>query len=253
MFQACPLAARSVVFACATLACLATGCKMMAQPQNAEGVRLYQQGQYQQAINRFHSAIAADDRNPDGFYNLASTYHRLWKVNGRNEDAEQAESYYQQCLARDSNHRECRRGFAVLLTENNRSDEAFRMLERWSNENPVSAEPKVELARLSQEAGNKDAARNYLHAAIEADPYNAQAWAASGRLYEDAGNTNQALANYERSLQKDSFQPELVARVNSLRAAGATGPIVTPPGGTRLVTSPAPGSRIATNPTATLR
>ena len=70
-------------------------------------------------------------------------------------DLEQAESYYRQALARDTNHPETRRGLAVLLVENNRSEEAVRMLESWAVESPNSAGPRVELARLAEEAGTR--------------------------------------------------------------------------------------------------
>jgi tetratricopeptide (TPR) repeat protein len=247
--------------AAAMVACLGllSGCKMMSHPQNANGVRQYQQGQYQQAIHTFHQAIATDDRNPDGFYNLAATYYKLWKLNGRQEDFDQSESYYRQALARDTNHPESRRGLAVLLVDNNRSDEAVRMLESWAVESPNLAAPNVELARLSEEAGNRDAAMRYLQAAATADPYDARVGAALGRMYENSGNYTQALANYQRSMTRDGFQPEVAARIAALKSAVSPTPIVTPPGGTRLATDPgwAPatttGTRTVGNPTAALR
>ena len=61
--------------AAALLVCIAAagGCSNIAsQAANVEGVRLYQQGNYQQASDRFQQAIAQDPKSPEGYYNLAA-------------------------------------------------------------------------------------------------------------------------------------------------------------------------------------
>ena len=101
--------------------------------------------------------------------------------------------------------------------------------------------PKIELARLYEESGNRDAAKSQLIDAVAADPANARALAALGKLREDAGETTQALANYQRSLAVDPNQPQLASRVGALTTPAI--PAFTPPGGTRVVTVPAPPLR----------
>jgi Tfp pilus assembly protein PilF len=108
-------------------------------------------------------------------------------------------------------------------------------MEGWAARNPSAAAPKIELARLYEEAGNRDAAKNQLIEAVTVDPANPRALAALGKLREDAGETMQALANYQRSLQLDPNQPQLAQRVTAL----STPLMVTPPGGSRVVTAPA--------------
>lgn len=229
---ACAGSARGwTLVALAVLAAQAIGCGMVANSQNSEGVRLYQQGYYQGAIQRFQQATASDPRDPDGFYNLAATYHRMGKLNNRKEDLAQAENLYNQCLDRDPNHRDCYRALAVLLVEEGRTEEAQRLLQGWASRNATSAAPKIELARLSEELGNRDAAKNYLVDALAVNPYDARALAALGRIHEETGNTAQALADYERSLWHDRSQPEVAARVSTLRATmGAAAPPPTQPG-----------------------
>lgn len=215
------------------------GCGMVSNTRNAQGVRLYQQGYYQQAIENFQQATTSDPQDPDGYYNLAATYHRLAKVSGRKEDLAQAETLYNQCLDRDQNHRDCYRGLAVLLAEEQRTDEATRLLQGWAARNPTLSAPKVELARLSEELGDKQAAKNYLTEALAIDPYDSRALAALGRIHEESGNTTQALSDYERSLWHDRFQPEVAARVASLRAAlGPAAPPPAQPGGSRYAVAP---------------
>jgi Flp pilus assembly protein TadD len=231
---------------CLAVVLAAPGCRMVSHEQNASGVREFNQGQYQLAIQKFQHAVANDPNNADSYYNLAATYHRLGKLNHQQPELDQAENYYNQCLNHDPNHRDCYRSLAVLLAEENRTEQAFRLLETWSDHNPSSSAPKVELARLSQEFGKQDAAHNYLLEAVQINPYDAQALAALGQMHEQNGDTAQALANYQRSLGQDNFQNGVAARIATLQQTpaaaappGSSSPfIVTPPGGTRTVSSP---------------
>lgn len=211
------------------------GCQMVSHSQNSEGVRMFQQAYYQGAQQRFQQALQSDPENPDSYYNLARTYHQLGKLHNQPGDLQQAESYYHQCLDRDPNKQDCYRALAVLLVEQNRSGDAFKLMEGWSARNPTLAAPKIELARLNEEAGNKVAAQQLLIEAVNVDPNNARALAALGKLREDAGETVQALANYQRALQIDPTQAQLSSRVAALTTPVA--PIVPP--GTRVVTAPA--------------
>jgi len=202
----------------------AAGCGgFVAQARNAEGVRLYQQCRYQDALREFQEAIYADPKNADGYYNLAAAHHQMGIRERCASDLKQAEKYYNDCLDRDPNHVDCHRGLAVLLAEQGRRAEAFRLLQGWVDRRPDSADAKVELARLHEEFGNRLAARDYLVEALQVQPDNPRALTALGKLREDAGELAQALANYERSLARDNRQPQVAARVKSLQTGLATG------------------------------
>ncbi len=228
--------------ALAVLLALASGCGVVSQSRNAEGVRMYQQGNFQAALQKFQDALKSDPQNPDAYYNLGATYHRLAKLTGNSEDFRQAETYYNQALDHDGDHRDAYRGLAVMLVEEQRSNDAFKLIEGWANRNPSDPLPHIELARLYEEFGNREAAREQLISAVSLDPYNAQALAALGRVHELMGNHAQALADYERSLWQDRMQPEVAARVAALRSA--TSPDwVTSPDATRTVNTPPPVTR----------
>jgi tetratricopeptide (TPR) repeat protein len=217
----------------------ASGCKLAAQGKNTEGVRLYQQGYYQGAVQRFQEAIKNDPNNGDSYYNLAALYHHTWKQNQERQDFEQAESYYNQCLDRSPDHIDCYRGLAVLLVEDGRKEEALRLLDGWAVRSPSSAAPRIELARLHEEFGDREAAKANLLEAISLEANNPRALAALGRLREELGEHSQALVAYQRSLTYDRFQPEVAARVASLRTALSPTPLITnPPGTTTIVTRP---------------
>jgi len=217
----------------------ATGCtQLMAQGQNAEGVRLLQQGYAQGAIDRFQRAIATDPVNPDSYYNLAAAYHQQGRATQNATDLREAEQFYNQCLDYEPNHRDCHRGLAVLLVEDGRDEEAFRLLEGWTERSPANVEAKIELARLWDEFEDHESAKDQLQQALAIDPYNARATAALGRIYEEKGEHEQALAVYARSMERNKLQPEVAARIASIKAAFGPSPLSTPAGSTRTVVTP---------------
>jgi tetratricopeptide (TPR) repeat protein len=225
-----------------------TGCGgFSAQARNAEGVRLFQQARYQEATKQFQEATYADPNNADAYYNLAATYHRIGKTEHRQADLDQAETYYNLCLDRQADHTDCYRGLAVLLAEQGRNDEAFRLVEGWVQRQPGSADAKIELARLNDEFGNRQAAREHLIEALAAQPDNPRALTALGKIREESGENVQALANYQRSLWHDNRQPQVAARVTALQTgttAGTAAGVTAPPAvslGTRTADrAPAP-------------
>lgn len=224
---------------CACLT-LASGCQMMSATQNAQGVQMYQQGNYQGALQKFQQAIYTDPNDPDGYYNVAATLHRLGSLQGQKTLLDQAESYYHQAIDHQPNHVEAYRGLAVLLRDQNRSEDAFKLLEGWCQRSPTLAAAKIELARLFDETGDKKAAKAHLLEALERDPYSSRALAALGKIHEELGDPAQALAVYQRSLWHNQLQPEVAARIASLQGALGALPTVTPPGGTRTVGVPNP-------------
>ncbi|MCC7474300.1 MAG: tetratricopeptide repeat protein [Pirellulales bacterium] len=223
---------------------LSNGCSnIQSQAANVEGVRLYQQGNYQQASDLFHQAIAQNPQSPEGYYNLAASLHKTGTLYNRPNDLQQAEILYNQCLERNPNHAECYRGLAVLLTETNRKQEAFNLLNHWAGNSPKSAEPRIEIARLLEESGQAEQAKAQLVDALTIDPHNARALTALGRLRDQSGDPQQALANYKRSLTENRFQPEVSARVAQLQGVAA-------PTGVPATAGPAPSTAPAETRTA---
>jgi tetratricopeptide (TPR) repeat protein len=210
----------------------ASGCSnIQSQAANVEGVKLYQQGNYQQASDRFQQAIAQNPKSPEGYYNLAASLHKTGTLYNRPDDLKQAENLYNQSLERDPNHAEAYRGLAVLLNETGRQQESFNLLNHWAGNSPKSADPKIELARLLEESGQPEQAKAQLVEALTTDPHNARALTALGRLRDQSGDHMQALANYQRSLSENRFQPEVAARVAQLQGAvnGAGAPVAIQP------------------------
>ena len=235
----------------------ACGCtNFVANRNNADGVTLFQRGQYQEALVQFQAATYADPGNADGYYNLGATYHRLARTPNQSNYLAQAESCYRQCLERDPNHRDCHRGLAVLLIEENRTNDAFTLMQTWAAQSPSLAEPRVELARLYEEFGNKEAAANNLAEAVRLNPRDARHWAAMGKVREEMGDNVQAFTDYQQSLAINPNQPDVAARANALQTALAHQPLVLPaPPGTPPAAVPggSPPSIVAGQPPAANR
>jgi tetratricopeptide (TPR) repeat protein len=228
----------TVAFLGATACLSQCSCRMVSATQNAQGVQLFQQGNYQGALQKFQQAIYTNPNDADGYYNLAATLQRLGGVQNQKSLLDQAESYYHQAIDHNPNHTQAYRGLAVLLKEQSRSEDAFKLLEGWAERSPLNPEAKIELARLFDETGDKKAAKAHLLEALERDPYNARALAALGKIHEELGDREQALAVYQRSLWHNQTQPEVAARIASLQSALGPQPVITPPGGTRTVGAP---------------
>ena len=216
---------------------------MIAKGRNVDGVRYFQQGQYQAAQQRFQAALQANPRDADGYYNLAAVTHRTALQNRDSNLMAQAESLYNQCLDINADHVDCRRGLAVLLTETNRSDRAFVMLKNWAISSPRSADARIELARLYEEVGDPRSAEQHLTEALQLSVSNWRAHAALGRLKEQAGDYPQAVANYQRAVAINRAQPQVNERLVALQQkygpASPTLPAAQPNfGGTQTATAP---------------
>lgn len=205
-----------LLFSLVMLCCLSTGCRVTSMGQNTLGVRLFQEGRYTEALQQFQIAQTSDPSNPDTYYNLASTYHKLGIAQKDAKMIEQSESLYNQCLDLQPNHVDCHRGLAVLLAESKRPDSAMKLLKNWAAKNPQLSDARIELSRLHQEFGQAKVAEQYLDEALALNPNDHRAWTAKGQMREASGDLNQALQNYQHSLAINSLQPELYQRVASL-------------------------------------
>lgn len=221
------------------VACAAAGCQMAASGYNVAGVRSVEEGQPVVAVNKFQQALSHDPQNADAYYNLAATYHQMGKQANDTNMLHQAEALYNQCLDLAPNHTECHRGLAVLLVDTQRSDKAFTLMERWGQRSPQMADPRIELARLYQEFGDKQNATNQLNQALALDANNPRAWAALGNLREQSGDLGQALANYQRSYQLNTMDAGVGTRIATLQRQGIRSEVpMAPSSGTQFAQGP---------------
>jgi len=196
-----------------------SGCRLyQAQYGNTNGVQLFSEGKYAEALARFQSAVEANPNDADSYYNIAALHHYLGRIHQDANQYAQAGQNYQLCLAKNPNHASAYRGYTVWFMEQGRKEEAIELLKNWSDQNLNLPDPKIELARLYQELDQHREAIDHLAAAIVLDPKNARAHRALGYLRELSYDWNQAILNYKHSLEADPNQPDLVNRISSLES-----------------------------------
>ena len=214
---------------------LMLGCS--SQNRTSEGIRYYGQARYDVAMIAFQSALKANPNDPNTLYNIAATYHQSAKVSlqsgqtaAAQQQYDQAAQYYQLCLEQNANHADAYRGLAALYMDCRNAEAAFPLLINWYNTNPVSVEPKLELARLYQEYAQicmvqgrtdiaqqcRDTTAHYLQQVLSAEPANYRALRALGYLKEQSGDIPGAVFEYQRSLQAYPQQQDLESRIAAL-------------------------------------
>jgi tetratricopeptide (TPR) repeat protein len=199
---------------------LAAGCTTLPErvrTYNADGVHLFQYGDYRDARDDFQSALelAPDDVNLR--YNLAQCYERLG-------DNAKAEAVYRECLERDRDNANCRQALCVFLVRRGRRDEAVKMVQEWLTRQPPQADAYALDGWLRHQAGDLPAAHSRLQQALLIDGNNVAALNEMGLLYEAMHYPERALALYERSLTVRPEQPEIIDRYNRLKRQGVDYP-----------------------------
>ena len=186
---------------------------------NASGQGYYQQGNYALAAQEFQNAVQSSPTNTDYLANLAKTRQKMG-------DTGSAEQLFRQALTINPSHQPSYHGLAELLVQQNRGQEAQRLLGTWAATQPYIPESHVELAWLQREMGQPDAAAQSLQKALQVNPNHATALAHLGQYYQDRGQAGQAVAMFQQSLRADWNQPEVHSRMASAAdAAGASHPM----------------------------
>jgi tetratricopeptide (TPR) repeat protein len=183
-----------------------------------DGVHLFQSGEYANASQDFEAALKLKPEDAALRYNLGQCYDRQGKE-------QKAEEQYRACLAVEPNHAPCRRALEALLRSVGRKTECDQMIQDWLAREPKLADAYVEDGwRLRQDGALLDA-QGRLQQALSLDSKCTRALVELAILYESMERQDRALALYERALQLNPKQPEVVDRVNLLVSRGVRKPL----------------------------
>ena len=213
------------------------GCSSFsAQGRNSEGVRLFSQARYDEAMRQFQQAVYTSPNNADGYYNIASTYHRQGYSSTVKPISTRPRATTTSAWTTTRTIATAIGDWPCCWPSRGGSEEAFRLIEGWVDRQPNATDAKIELARLCEEFGKRPEAKEHLIEALALEPSNPRALAALGRIREDMGDASQALRNYQQSLNADRFQPQVASRIAALQAAGSPSfPMAAPGSPTRMV------------------
>jgi tetratricopeptide (TPR) repeat protein len=181
------------------------------QQFSEEGVYLYQRGEYQNAREYFEAALQMQPTDANLMFNVGQCFDRQGK-------SDKALETYQLCLSRSANHARCRHALALLLYRTGKAAEAERMIQEWLAAEPELSDALVEDGWRLRQEGELQQAEGRFQQALHFDPHHVRALTELGILFEGLQLPERALVLYERALARDPRQPELIARVNALRA-----------------------------------
>jgi Tfp pilus assembly protein PilF len=184
---------------------------------NEDGVYLFQRGNFAAARESFQAALALKPDDPALLYNAGECSERMG-------DSARAERYYNQCLLYAPNHADCRHALASLLVRLGRKDDAAHLIGDWLAREPRLAAAYAEDGWLWHQAGDLPRAQARLQQALELDSHEPRALVELALVYEAMQRPDRAAALYERVLERDPRQAEVVKRLNRLRAQGAGQP-----------------------------
>ncbi len=193
---------------------LLSGCDTTIQHRvkefNHEGTRLFGEGEFESARENFEEALELSPDDPDLLYNIGQCFDRQgnWQ---------KAEPLYRKCLVQDAQHEDARFALALVLDRTGRREESARMAQEWLAANPDRALPyALDGWRLLQDRAFPQA-QGRLHQALAIDPHCNRALIELGILYEQMQRPERARVLYERALQGNPHQLDVIDRLNELK------------------------------------
>ncbi|MBX9680181.1 MAG: tetratricopeptide repeat protein [Gemmataceae bacterium] len=202
----------------AGLLSLALGCAATTDERmkmfNDDGVSMFGQGRYREAVESFEVASTLTPNDPHLLFNMGQCHDRLgeWK---------KAETYYQECLSRDKNHPDARHALANLCYRTGRVDQANKMIDDWLTQEggPVADGYVLDAWRLRQEK-DLPKAMDRLQRAVSMEPRNPRALIEMGIVFEMMNMPDRSLVLYERAAQIQPTNADVRNRIESLKAKG---------------------------------
>lgn len=210
------------------------GCNSMhGWSTNRTGMRAYQDGNYAAAKDSFQKSLYDEPTNADYAHNLGAALKKTGDVDG-------AERAYRHALSIDPSHQPAHHSLMMLLTEQGRTQEAHDVAQMWADTEPYLPESHIELAWLQRETGDMAGAEQSLKNALRIQPNHDVATAQLGDLYRTTGQNDRAVAMYQRSLQKNWFQPQVQSRLATMNSASVQQARVMPPQQQMVYAQPMP-------------
>jgi Flp pilus assembly protein TadD len=204
----------------ASMLLLAAGCTVVPErvrDYNADGVFLFDHGDFRRARDSFQGALELAPQDNALRYNLAQSCERLG-------DTDRAEKLYHECLAGEPGNSPARQALCILMVNQGRTEDAKKLVDEWLAREPTKADAYALDGWLYHHAGDLPRAQSRLQQALQFDASNVTAMNELALIYESETRLDRAYALYERSLEQRPEQPDVIIRVNRLKAQNVSYP-----------------------------
>jgi Tfp pilus assembly protein PilF len=185
---------------------------------NDDGVHLFAQGDYANALDSFDLALTLRPQDATLLFNMAECYNRLG-------DTQRAEKFYGATLVQAPKHADARLALVELLYRAGRQPQADQLIDEWARQEPQSSDVYVLDAWRRLQVRDYPAAEGRLQQALDIDPHNRRALAEFARLYEQMGMPQRAYVLYERILTREPEQSQIAQRLDRLKVQGVSRPL----------------------------
>ncbi|HTV48757.1 MAG TPA: tetratricopeptide repeat protein [Phycisphaerae bacterium] len=187
---------------------LISGCTQdPAEGLRNQGLQLYQEGDYDAALDKFNQALTYNESEPRANYYAGVTEYKLGKY-------EQAAYYYKMAWTVDPDYGDVKAALANTLIKEGKTNEAMNFLERNAALTGQISD-RLLVAQFYQKIGDLDDAKvNYERcvALAQDDP---TILMQAGIFYDSIGQKDQAITVYEQAYRIDPTTPGLYDRLNA--------------------------------------
>ena len=168
-----------------------------AADPSAEGMKALDAGKYDEAVDLFQRAVAADPKDYVAHFNLALAYGFL------NKD-EEGVAEYRKTLELKPGLYEAETNGAILLLRLKRAEEALPWLEDAAQQKPAHARTRYHLAQALLQTGSPEKAQADFQAALEADPKLADAELGLAHALARQAKPDEAEPHFRRAAELDT-------------------------------------------------
>jgi serine/threonine-protein kinase len=161
-----------------------------------QGIELYKEGNYEEAIEQFTSAITLDPNSPQAYSGRGLVYYRLAKYDKAIQD-------YDQAIALDETNATWYNDRGLAYNKQGNNDQAIENYDQAIALNKTFTDAYINRGSAYKTMGKHDQAINDYNTAIALDSSNPVAYNNRGGAYKAKGDYDKAIADYTQAIALD--------------------------------------------------
>lgn len=168
---------------------LAVAC---GERKDKEGLQLYNQGKYKEAISFFDTYLEDYDKDANAFYNRGRSYEELG-------DLEKAADSFKQAVMLEPKNEHFKMSLGICQFKQENYSYTIGNMEQVLKENERNVEAHIIMGRAYSEMGKVEEAIKAFDAAVRIDKANGSAYLHRGRIKSAAGLTGEGCSDLKKA------------------------------------------------------